>query len=127
MTDMNEIQQHHELAWAKLPLDIREAAVRRLRAIYKPAFFEEIAKLAEGNLGDWLPPFWHFDQGMSVRNYLRSDYGLSRNERKQIPPPIPDASLPSLSELYAGEGYDGNWDDYYVAVLECAAGVRPLQ
>jgi len=62
---------------------------------------QEIREMHEKDPLHWSGPY-HFSWGMGVRNALRK-YGLK------------DDLLP-----------EGNWDDYYVPVVEVAVGVREM-
>lgn len=110
---MNFPENWPEIAWAKLPLADRRRAVEILRDFYEPRFFEEArALMQEHGLRDWMPPYWHMGQGMTVRNVLR------RGGFK-------DDQLPTLPEVYSGHEVS-SWDDFYVQALEAAAGMRPM-
>lgn len=114
-----------ERAWAKLPVSIRRRAVARLKAGYDPEFFNDVRRLVEERgFEDWMPVGWHFGQGMQVRNLLRSDHKVPKVVRKAAPP-IKDSELPTLREFYGDEAC-GNWDDFYQAALEAAAGLREI-
>lgn len=121
------LSETHEVAWNKLPVDIRRRAVARLQATMDPSFFEEVRKLVEKEgLNEWLPVGWHFGPGMAIRNLLRSDYDVPE-ETKKATSAIKDEELPAFDEYY-GEGTDcRNWDDYYVQCIEAAAGLRPVE
>ena len=85
-----------------LPPELMRQAINRLRE--DPNFTiesRELVELYEENRTGWYIPF-HFSWGVSVRNWLRES--------------ISDDMLPT-----------GNWDDYYVEVIECAIGVRKPQ
>jgi hypothetical protein len=120
------MSNYKDIAWVKLPFDIRVRAVARLQAQLDPSFFSDVRILAEEKgLGEWLPIGWHFAQGMAIRNLLRSDHEVDPAVIKAAKP-IKDDELPPLDEYY-GEGTDvRNWDDYYVQCIECAAGLRSL-
>lgn len=116
-----------EIAWNKLSDEIKVHAVERLHSYFVTSFFDDVRRLAEEKgLGEWLPMGWHFSQGMFVRNLLRSNskelwmdgVGAAPNE------PILDEELPGLPELY-GEN-ESTWDDFYVAIIEAAAGLREV-
>lgn len=101
-----------EIAWNKLDTDLRVRAVNILRDYYAPQFFKEVRELVDTKgLGKWAPPGWHHGQGMHVRNTLRQGG-------------IADSLLPTLPEVY-GQAVS-NWDDYYMQVVEAAAGLRPI-
>jgi hypothetical protein len=105
-----------EIAWAKLPLDIKQRAVRHLQAHLSVEDAKVFGEAYDGAGGhhDWIYDLgagWHFSGGMSLRNLLREE--------------VPDHQLPGLPEVY-GNDYGGNWDDQYVQVLEAAIGRRAL-
>lgn len=110
-----------EQCWARLPMELRQRGVAILHAEMAPAFFADVRKFVdEEGLGKWMPPGWHFAQGMGIRNLLRDGAGRM--------PGIPDRALPDVGDLYP-DGQGGgvrNWDDFYVPLVECAAGVRDL-
>lgn len=111
-----------EIAWDKLPVELRQRAVSRLREVLPEEFFEDVHRHAvEKGLREWMPDFWHHGQGMGIRNLLRSDHGL---DPKPSADPIRDYELPPLPELYGPDVTEGNWDDFYVQCLEAAAGLR---
>jgi len=112
-----EYNELNELAWSKLPTELRERAVNILLENFGDPFFIEVSKLIwENGLNNWIPEFWHFGQGMEVRNILR--------QPEIGGPGIFDSELPPLPEYYGRE--ISNWDDYYIQVLECAVGIRSL-
>lgn len=131
-----DLDAHHEEAWRRLPVDIRQRAVGRLQYAYDPSFFDDVQRLAnEAGLGNWLPPFWHHGQGMHVRNILRSDVALRemvpllKIGSPHFPPAIKDSELPDLADLYGPESFGQecrNWDDYYIQCVEAAAGLRAI-
>ena len=92
-----KFKEFHEEKLAELPRDLVLRGVSALHE-YSFEFFTESIKLYEENPDDWMVPY-HFHTGMHIRNTLRKQ--------------VKDSELPS-----------GNWDDYYVAVLEIAMGVR---
>lgn len=118
MSDM-DLQAHHELAWSRMPLEQRTQAAERLREIVAPKNLQELYEARND-------PWFHFSSGMALRNLLRSDHGI---EPKPKHPPILDAELPDMGDVYADQAVAEarNWDDYYVQVLEAAAGKRPLE
>jgi hypothetical protein len=60
---------------------------------------EDVARLHKENPDTWWASF-HFGWGMRIRNLLRDNVCL-------------DDKLPS-----------GNWDDYYIQLVEIACGIR---
>lgn len=135
----DKYQEHHEKAWALLPDQLKVRAIRVLRRYVQEQDLAKVRELHAEHGHEWVDhePFaqvlqlpgregedapvsfpWHMGGGMAVRNLLRNNDTDS----------IPDAELPDLSELY-GEppGSDiRNWDDFYVAAFEAAAGIRPV-
>jgi hypothetical protein len=67
-----------------------------------PELLEETRKLYKEDPVHWISPY-HFTTGMAIRNLLREKV-------------CRDDQLPS-----------GNFDDYYVQLLEIAAGVRKYE
>lgn len=98
MTDQ-EFAEFHEARYAELTQDQRDRAKAILLAKLTPDVLEEVRELHGDDPISWASPYHHF-WGMGIRNLLRQE-GFK------------DAELPS-----------GNWDDYYVAVVEYAAGIR---
>ena len=97
------MSEWQEEAWNTLPIEMRRTAVIHLREEYSVAFFEEVwVAVTEYGLGEWMPAGWHGTQGMTVRNVLRDVIG--------------DLELPEPH----------NWDDFYVPVVEAAAGCRSV-
>jgi hypothetical protein len=123
-------QEFHEAAWAKLPFWQRRLAVERLKAGLSPtsgfapptALADWSALISEHGLGEWLPLYFHFSDGMAVRNILRSNHAGPPELRRL--PVILDEELPGMD-------YDGheqhNWDDTYVQCIEAACGFRELE
>lgn len=119
---------YREMAWKKLSVEDRRRAVEILELLD-----DELDVVAEAFAKydyDWdihepftttfevdgieIADYWHFGGGMYVRNLLR-EHGFT------------DDQLPPFDEFY-GEGTDvRNWDDYYIACVEAAAGVRPIE
>ena len=96
---MSEIQEFHNKSISELPDGIKERAVQALKLIFSEVVILEIRKAHEEDSDAW----WaanHFSWGMNVRNFLREQVCL-------------DEDLPS-----------GNWDDYYVPIVEIACGIR---
>lgn len=139
---MNEFPDNWpDIAWDKLPVELRKRAVARLQWAYPPSYLADVRKHIENfqrtakatdHPHNWMPSFWHHDEGMTMRNILRSDHLLNKwgpGEWSQgdMPPAIPDSELPGLPEIYGGADYGGNWDDYYIQALEAAAGLRKVE
>ena len=96
---MSEIQKHHDKSISELTEEIKEKAVRALRIVFSEVVISEIRKAYEEDPDTW----WaaeHFSWGMSVRNFLRGNV-------------CSDDKLPS-----------GNWDDYYIPIVEMVCGIR---
>lgn len=125
------LQDWHEAAWELLPVESRRRAVTILRDVVPAEDFEACreayaehgpewpskepfsSKIDYGDGNTFLNP-WHHSGGMAVRNVLRKQ-GFK------------DVELPPFDEYY-GEGTDvRNWDDYYIACFEAAAGVRSIE
>ena len=87
-----------------LPEPLRARAVEYLRGQIDSESFEQVRAAHAENPTDWYVAY-HFGAGMGVRNLLRD---IIKDEEL---PPVP----------YGDESYS-NWDDYYVEVLEEAAG-----
>jgi hypothetical protein len=83
-----------DINWRRLPMATRRAMLRDLRAWIGEPFLEMWRR--EG-----LPPFFHFDQGMAIRNRLRDR--------------MPDWLLPAV---HYEDGFEArNWDDYYMGAV----------
>lgn len=111
-----EDKKYRDVAWDKLPVELRERAVARLSEL---APLTDLVAAYNQSQND---PWFHFGTGMNLRNALRSNALLDHDP---VNPPILDAELPPLPELYDGQDY-GNWDDYYMQVLEACVGKRDL-
>lgn len=93
---------------APLPDELRQRAVAHLHAELPEEFFDGVRDAHTKDPEHWWT-LWHMGQGMSIRNLLREE--------------IRDDELPA--NVWAGEQMDvGNWDDYYIEVVEEAAGLR---
>lgn len=80
--------------------DIKTIAVNHLKNKLNATFFDGMKEeYDKDNNTWWAKGGWHFRQGMQIRNLLRNV--------------ITDDKLPS-----------GNWDDYYILILEKAAGLK---
>lgn len=89
-----------------LPQPLRDQAVNHLRDTLHPGTLKEIKQAYKDHGEDWMIEH-HFFAGMSFRNVLREV--------------IKDDELPPVDY---GDGMDHqNWDDYYVRVVEEAAGI----
>ncbi|WP_028058289.1 hypothetical protein [Candidatus Solirubrobacter pratensis] len=117
-----------DIAWAKLSQADRDRAVAIIRNAswwdtdmvtdvvvghrrYGHDFIHEEPFAATVDIGDETVKWsWHMSGGMGVRNYLRQE-GFT------------DDQLPTLPELYDGKDVS-TWDDFYVQVMEAAAGLR---
>lgn len=97
---MTEYEWEHfnKERWDEMPVALRDRAVAELRNRLP----EEDKKWLRNRIrmfGNkwWLEDVWHFRGGMVIRNLLRTYADIL------------DTQLPS-----------GNWDDYYIPVLEAA-------
>lgn len=114
MSDLSDLQSQ---AWARMPVVQRTQAVRRLQEIVSADNLQYLYTKRDD-------PYFHHSAGMTLRNLLRSNHGL---EPKPKNAPILDNTLPDLSDLYgASDGEYRNWDDFYMQVLEAAAGHRSI-
>lgn len=109
-----------DVAWAKVPRQVRDRAVAILRSEMGAGFLEDVrARIERDGRGKWTRAEelmgWHFGQGMAIRNLLRSPPGNLEG--------IKDDELPGLPEFYGED--QSTWDDFYVQALEAAAGARP--
>jgi hypothetical protein len=105
-----EFKEHHDKCWQQLPLEDKKKLVKYLQDTMDPEFFNDVRGLHAKNPIDWMTPF-HMFSGMAMRNHLRGC--------------MKDGELPAV-DYGDGESYS-NWDDYYVAVIEAAAGVRDIE
>lgn len=87
-----------------LPPEMHEVAVEHLKTYITEDTAEEIRALYKANPDKWWA-MHHMFMGMQVRNLLR-----------QV---IKDEELPPVQY---GDQVHSNWDDYYIPVLEYAAG-----
>jgi hypothetical protein len=101
LSDEEYIQFHNERL-AELAPWIVEKAVKSLSEL-QPLLLEETRELYKEDPVHWMSPY-HFSTGMAVRNFLRGNVCL-------------DDELTTKIEYQ-------NWDNFYVALLEIAAGVR---
>lgn len=102
MLSDKEFQEFHNKMWAELDPDVRSRAIAVLKQEFPETVCARIREEYTKNSATWATKY-HFGWGMGVRNFLRSNPTDS----------IKDNELPS-----------GNWDDYYVAAVEAAAGIR---
>lgn len=86
---------------SECPLWIIEKSVSYLKSVFTESLIEDIVRYHKTNPDIWWAKY-HFDWGMRIRNLLRDNVCL-------------DNILPS-----------GNWDDYYVQMIELACDVRSL-
>lgn len=96
-----EMVEYHSDMWKRLPDTLKIKSVLGLRNILdkeNPKAIEWFRDHILQNPTDWwAKDMYHFRGGMVVRNLLRSGVGILDDE------------LPS-----------GNWDDYYIMVIEQA-------
>lgn len=96
--DFNISKFHYE-SMSHLSDEIKTKSVEFLKKHLSQKVVEEIKQLYKNDKQTW----WaseHFGYGMYIRNQLRSNV-------------CPDNELPS-----------GNWDDYYVPLMEATCGLR---
>jgi hypothetical protein len=96
MSDEEFVQFHKDRLYELDPLIVIKS-VMVLSELHP--MMEETKELYKEDPVHWVSPF-HFSTGMAIRNLLRDKVCL-------------DDQLPS-----------GNWDDYYVQLIEIAAGCR---
>ncbi len=95
--------------WVRIPDETRAMLRDHLRARCDEVLFHDVRVLSTANPDGWMVPHHHFD-GMKIRNILREV--------------VRDDALPGVE--YQGGTIAHNWDDFYVAAVEDAAGVaRP--
>jgi len=94
-----EFTAFHEERFAELSNDIIIKSENAIRKALREEDIKEIQKAIEKSPIHWASQY-HFNFGMKIRNLLRDKVCL-------------DDKLPS-----------GNWDDYYVYLIECAVGMR---
>jgi hypothetical protein len=78
---------------------IVEKAVSYLKTLFTEGVKEDVARLHKQDHENWWASS-HFTWGMKIRSFLRENVCL-------------DDKLPS-----------GNWDDYYIQLVEIACGIR---
>ena len=85
--------------WQEMPANLRERAVAFLQKELSSEDKDWLRNtMKEHGTLWWCEGCWHFGGGMCIRNLLRKGVCL-------------DGELPS-----------GNWDDYYIPVVEAAVG-----
>lgn len=94
-----EFYNFHTERLKELSEEVRDRAVEIVVRVLEISDVSRIKKEASKNKLNWSSRY-HFSWGMWMRNQLRNRG-------------IPDSALPS-----------GNWDDYYVPVVELALGIR---
>lgn len=97
--------EHDTLEKRYLPEPLRTRAVDYLRAELHPDTLHHVRRAHAEDPDEWWTAF-HMFGGMAIRNLLRDV--------------IKDKELPPV--MYGGRPMR-NWDDYYIQVLEEAAGV----
>jgi hypothetical protein len=101
--------EFNDQQWEKLSPSTRERAVAILREQFSDEDIAGLkAKYDEDPLEWWAKDEWHTWGGTEVRNALR-DGGLV------------DADLPPDPETN-----QGNWDSFYIPVIEAVIGARDL-
>lgn len=113
MTD-KELQEYTRANWYRIDQNTREAIVQMLREELNMGSFKE---QIEANPVDWSTKgMWHFGQGMQIRNLLR-EKGFADQDLPGVPYNIaPFGGDEKIEEMH-------NWDDFYTAAIEAAAGV----
>lgn len=91
--DGKTLRQIHEEKWAELSDDVKRDAIACLRSHFTEELKQDIRNLIKNDPNEWISSY-HHGWGTGVRNLLREN-GLT------------DDLTP-----------DGNWDDYYVMVVE---------
>ena len=91
--DGKTLRQIHEEKWAELSDDVKTKAIAIIQAGFTEELKEEIRGMIRNDPNNWIG-MHHHGWGTGVRNLLR-EKGL------------PDNLTP-----------DGNWDDYYIMVVE---------
>ena len=91
--DGKTLRQIHEEKWAELSDDVKTKAIAIIQAEFTEELKEEIRGMIWNDPNNWIG-MHHHGWGTGVRNLLR-EKGL------------PDNLTP-----------DGNWDDYYIMVVE---------
>lgn len=103
--DDKRLQEETRNNWYSIDLEKRKAIVAMLRIELDMDSFRAVM---EENPVGWSIGWWHFSQGMGIRNLLR-EKGFKDQD-------LPEVEYP--------DGYVAcNWDDFYTAALEAAAGV----
>ena len=95
------ISEEMKIKLNECPVWIIEKSVSYLKSIFTESLINDIIRLYKVNPDSWWAEH-HFDWGMRVRNALRDGV-------------CSDSILPS-----------GNWDDYYVQMIELACELRSL-
>ena len=96
-------KEYYDEKLKEMPRDVLEAAVKYFKDNMPEEVKQECKQLfAEKGEIEWAITLHHF-WGMNMRNKLRSETNLL------------DDRLP-----------DGNWDDYYIQVIEVACGLRDI-
>jgi hypothetical protein len=99
--------EFNDQQWEKLPPSIRERAVAILQEQFSDEDVAGLKKMYEEDPAEWWAANeWHTYGGTEVRNTLREG-GLMDVEL----PPDPETN-------------EGNWDSFYIPVIEAAIGVR---
>ena len=96
-----EFVEFHNERYIQLPRWIKEKSINFLKEYLTESDIFNIQQLYDKNKYSWASPF-HFSYGMSIRNQLRDNVCL-------------DDKLSDDPEYQ-------NWNDYYVKLLEIAAG-----
>jgi hypothetical protein len=94
-----EFPKHHDAEWDRLPDEIKHKAINFLQRYIPDDQKSSLLHMYEKGPIDWASQF-HFFGGIQIRNALRANVCF-------------DDKLPSKQ-----------WDDYYLACIEVALGVR---
>lgn len=95
---ISEIQIFHNKSINELSDDIKLRSIQSLSWVLSAETVYEIRQAHQENPDTWWATS-HFTWGMSIRNFLRDNV-------------CTDENLPS-----------GNWDDYYIPLVELACGI----
>jgi hypothetical protein len=101
--------EFNDAQWERLDPAFRERAVDVLREQFSDRDIEGLKKMYEEDPAEWWAQGeWHTYGGSDVRNVLR-EAGLLDTEL----PPDPESAA-------------GNWDSFYIPIVEAAIGVREM-
>jgi hypothetical protein len=106
--DKKTLQEFAEKNWARVPDDKRKACVEHLREIMPQDMTDYVRHSFTG--GDELHAWFHFSEGMGIRNALREV--------------MKDDELPKVKYSGGGDYEYSNWDDFYMAALRQAVAPK---